>query len=316
MLIALLIRSDGAVIIQTLRHGSWSLLWLIPFRLSFFLLYAIGWFILLRPYDLQRRANLQYLLWVATVREGIDRLLPVASLGGGVVGVRLLRWRGIATTAAAATVVVETLLTLVAAYLFACLGVWLLYVFNTAGDSDRRLLILLLFSLPVPVATALVLRYGSVFGRLESFVRPLLGQTPLSQGATMLDSELRACLRRGTSLVLTGTLQFGALVSASFEVWLVLRLFGHPVQARTAVILESLTQAARHAAFVVPAGVGVQEAGYLLFGHMLGISSELALSISMAKRLREVLCGLPALASWQLAETWRLRSAIRDSSGS
>ena len=43
----------------------------------------------------QRRAGLGYLFWVTTVREGIDRLLPVASVGGGIAGVRLVGWRGI-----------------------------------------------------------------------------------------------------------------------------------------------------------------------------------------------------------------------------
>lgn len=62
----------------------------------------------------------------------------------------------------------------------------------------------------------------------------------------------------------------------------------------------------RHLAFVVPAGVGVQEAARVLFGHALGISSELALAVSMAKRMREVLCGLPALLSWQWMEGPRL----------
>jgi len=44
----------------------------------------------------------------------------------------------------------------------------------------------------------------------------------------------------------------------------------------------------------------------VLFGQMLGITGELALAVSMAKRMREVLCGLPALLSWQWLEGRRL----------
>jgi uncharacterized membrane protein YbhN (UPF0104 family) len=91
----------------------------------------------------------------------------------------------------------------------------------------------------------------------------------------------------------------------------VLRLFGHPIAISSAIMLESMTQAMRHLAFVVPGGLGVQEGMFVLFGHVLGISSELALAVSMAKRLREVLCGVPALISWQLAEASRLRTAVR-----
>jgi hypothetical protein len=67
-----------------------------------------------------------------------------------------------------------------------------------------------------------------------------------------------------------------------------------------------MTQTMRHLAFVVPAGLGVQEATLVLFGHALGIGSELALAVSMVKRAREVLCGLPSLASWQWMEARRL----------
>jgi uncharacterized membrane protein YbhN (UPF0104 family) len=103
-------------------------------------------------------------------------------------------------------------------------------------------------------------------------------------------------------------------VSGSFEIWFALRLFGHPVGPGAAMMLESLIQAVRLLAFMVPAGLGVQEAGLVLFGHALGISGELALSVSMAKRMREVLCGLPSLLSWQWMEGRRLRAVAQTSS--
>jgi len=97
-------------------------------------------------------------------------------------------------------------------------------------------------------------------------------------------------------------------MSGSFEIWFVLRLFGHPVGVRAALVMESMTQALRNLAFIIPGGLGVQEGALVLFGHALGVNSELALAVSMAKRLREVLCGLPALASWQWVEGRRLRA--------
>src|SRR5260370_30103380 len=112
--------------LHTLNTGGWRLLWLVPYRTLFFVLYAAGWLILLRPYDPQRRAGLGYLFWVTTVREAIDRLLPVASVGGGIAGVRLVRWRGLPAGAVSASVIVEILLTLIVSYLFTVLGLLLL----------------------------------------------------------------------------------------------------------------------------------------------------------------------------------------------
>ena len=137
----------------------------------------------------------------------------------------------------------------------------------------------------------------------------LTGIDRLGTGAAALDVQLRACLDRRPVLWSAGAMQLLALLSSSLEIWFVLRLLGHPVPLDTAVIMEGLSQAARQAAFFVPGGLGVQEASLMMLGHGLGIGPELALTVSLAKRLREVLCGLPALLSWQWLEMRRLRVA-------
>jgi putative membrane protein len=295
--------------LHALRFAGLPLLWLVPYRAIYFLLYAIGWFYLLEPYDPARRASFGYVFWATSVREAIDRLLPVASVGGGVVGVRLLRWRGVAAAPAAATVIVEIVLTLIVMYAFTALGLMLLIDMHGGGAQYRRVLLAFLVSLPIPAITVLLLRHGSVFARLQKFLQPLVGANALSEDAASLDQELRASLDRWRVLAVAAVLQLLALIMGSLEIWFVLRLFGHPVEVSTAVILESMTQALRHLAFVVPAGLGVQEAALVLFGHALGINNELALAVSMAKRLREVLCGLPSLISWQWMEARRLKSS-------
>lgn len=313
LLIALVVRADFSAMLYTWDSGGWRLLWLVPYRALFFALYAVGWLALLRPYDSQRRAGVGYLFWVTTVREAVDRLLPVASVGGSMVGIRLVRWRGLSAVSVGATVIVEIVLTLIVVYVFTALGLFLLAEF-TAGREYRPLLIAFLLSLPVPIVTVLLLRYGSAFARLQKFLRPLVGLSTLSEQAASLDREVRACLRRGRSVLFAGSLQLAALLSGSFEIWFALRLFGHPVDWTTALVLESLTQAVRHLAFVVPAGLGVQEAGLVVFGQVFGISGELALALSMAKRMRELLCGLPALLSWQWLEGRRLQGLASDAS--
>jgi putative membrane protein len=307
LLITLVIRADFPLMVQTLSSAGWPLLWLVPYRALYFLLYALGWLALLRPYDPAHRAGLGYLWWVTTVREAVDRLLPVASVGGSVVGVRLVGWRGLAAAPVGAGIIVEIVLTLIVSYLFTAVGLVLLVELSAAGQDYHRLLAAFLLTLPVPVITVLLLRYGSVFARLQRFLGPLVGERAMSAGAASLDQELRASLRRGWRLLAAGMLQLAALISGSFEVWFVLRLFGHPIGAGAALVLESVTQAVRHLAFIVPAGLGVQEAGLVLFGHALGISGELALAVSMAKRIREVLCALPSLLSWQWLEGNRLK---------
>lgn len=309
LLVGLFIRADLGAMWHTWDLAGWNLLWLVPYRAGFFLLFAIGWRELLRPCDPEPRAGFGYVYWVTTVRDAIDRLLPVASVGGGVAAVRLMCWRRLPTTPVVVSVIVEILLTLMVVYVFTALGLLLLVHLHAVGHDFDGMQLLFLASLPVPAVLVLLLRSGSLFKRLHRLLRPIVGARLLAQGAASLDGELRAALGRSRALCIAGALQLVAFLSASFEIWFALRLFGHPVSAAAAVALESLTQAARYLAFVVPAGIGVQEAGFVLFGHMLGVGADLALAASMAKRLREVLCGVPSLLSWQWLEGRRLHAA-------
>jgi putative membrane protein len=307
LLSVLVIHADVPAILRTWRVAGSALLWLVPYRMIFFVLYAIGWRAMLRPFDPTNSARFGYVLWVTTVREAVDRLLPVASVGGGVVGVRLISWRGPAVVPVSATVIVEILLTLFALYLFGALATWILLGSGSAAGHWQVLLVLAL-SLLIPVGSLLLLRYGSVFRRMQGFLSPFVGLTG-AQTAAALDQHLHACLSRVRTLLMAGALQLLALVSAAFEIWWALRLFNHPISAASSVMLEGMMQAVRHLAFIVPAGLGVQEAALVLFGHALGVGTELALAVSAVKRAREVLCGVPPLLSWQWLEARRLRAA-------
>jgi len=311
LLLILIVHSEFSESIEVLGIAGWQLFWLVPYRALFFVLYALGWRVLLGPYDPARRAGLGYLFWVTTLREAIDRLLPVASVGGSVIAVRLLRWRGLAGAPVAATVVVEILLTLVVSYLFALCGVAILVELGYVSPKLSTLVLGLLAFLPALIAIAVLLRFGSPFRRSQRLLHLLTGANALAADALNLDDEVQATLRRGWGLCVAGALQFAALLSGAFEVWFALTLFGHPVSAGDAVILESLTQAVRLVAFIVPAALGVQEAALVLFGQALGIGSELALAVSIAKRMREVLCALPSLLSWQWLEARQIRLQLR-----
>ena len=305
LLVLLAVRIDLAAMVHVLTLAGWPLLWLLPYRAFYFLPYALGWAILLRGVKGASNAGLGYLFWVATVREAIDRLLPVASVGGGVVGVRLLRWRGLPAAQVGASIIVEILLTLFAIYLFFVVGVLLLFHGADGIREHSRLLLALVATLPVPLGTAWLLRYGS------RFLLGLVGANSLSENVASLDRAIRAILGRHRALLVTGLLQFVGVLSGSFEIWFVLRLFDHPVDWRAAIVVESLTQAVRHIAFVIPAGLGVQEAALVVFGRTFGIDAELALAVSMAKRVREVLLGVASLLSWQWMEGRQIHKESR-----
>jgi putative membrane protein len=307
LLVGVVLRADLGGIVHAVAAAGWPIFWVIPYRLLFFVLYALGWALLLRPYNPRRQLSLGFLTWAATVREGIDRLLPVASVGGAVAGVRFLRWRGVDLGAATASVIVEVLLTLAALAAFTLIGLLLLLVdLRAAAAPLHRLAALVIAALALPLGLAAALRSGSVFARLEAAVSGLIGIGSLSVGAATLDREVRAILRRGAAVTLSGSLQLLAFLSGIAEVWLALRLFGHPLSLVKSTVMESLTQAARHVAFLVPGALGVQEVSLVFLGNLFGVTPELALGVSLIKRMREIAWGIPALISWQWQEGRRL----------
>jgi putative membrane protein len=314
LLVTLVVGSDVSGMLRVAVRAGYPLLWLIPYRVVFFAFYAAGWRILLRPYDTTPAAGLGYLVWVTSVREAIDRLLPVASVGGAVAGVRLLGWRGIPAAFAGATIMVEIVLNLASAWLFAVLGVLLSAGLQSGATDTHRVILGLLLSLPVPLIMTALLSSGSVFSRAQGVLAKFVGIQTSAAGALALDEALRSSLRRRGSVLAAGALQLAALLSGSVEIWLALRLFGHPVGWGDAVILESMVYAFRQVAFVVPASLGVQEAVLVIFGRSMGIDTETAIAVSLVKRGREVICGVASLVSWQWMEGRRLRMATQSPS--
>jgi putative membrane protein len=311
LLTALVMAQGGGAIAATLAHGGWALLLVVPARLATLALDTRAWRLLLDPFDPGRRAGPLFLLWVGAVREAVNRLLPVAGIGGEVVGVRLARLRIRDSTALAASVIVEVLLTIAVVYLFCGIGVLVMAHLAAGLRQIWVVAAALVLSLPLPLLAGWLLRHGAPFARLQRWALRLLG--PHNMLALHLDGvRLDACVQRlfgqRRQLLRAAALMLLSYLLGTFETWYALALLGHPVSLPAALAIEALTQATRHASFLVPAGLGVQEAAVLLFGRLAGVGGEAALSLALVKRMRELLIGVPALLSWQWVEARRLRT--------
>lgn len=67
-------------------------------------------------------------------------------------------------------------------------------------------------------------------------------------------------------------------------------------------MIEALIQGTGSAAFLVPGAIGVQEAGFVLFGSLLGMSHESAAALAVVRRCRDLLLYVPGLIAWQIQE--------------
>ena len=309
ILIGLVLHEGVGGLMQAIGAAGWVLLWLVPFHALPLLLDAYAWHLLLG-----KRTSLLFLWWIATVREAVSRLLPVAGIGGEIVGIRLARWRVADASVVSASVIVEVMVTMAVQYAFSALGLVLIVASTHHADALRTIGLALLLSLPLPVIAVMLVRRGGVFHAIERWAARLLGASnALLQGidGKRLDADIDALMSRVGLLLRAFLWQLSGYVLGALETYWALGLLGHPVSVGGALAIEALTQAVRHAAFFVPAGLGVQDAAVVLLAQMFGVDREVAFSLALVKRMREVVFGCCALISWQAVEMFLPRLGER-----
>jgi putative membrane protein len=240
------------------------------------------------------------------VREAINGLFPVAQVGGEVVGARLLTRFGVRGGVAAASVLADVLVQAGTQLLFALLGVSILL-----AAGDRTLALWMSAGLAV-LALALaafwaVQRWGGL-AWLEVRLARIAGGAgwTLPGGIAGLSESLAAIHSQRTRLAGAAAIHMAIWLFGALEVWIVLHILGAEPTIREAIAIESLSHAARAAFFIVPGGLGVQDGAILALGSLYGLSPQFALAVALAKRVADILLGLPGLAIWQAIELRRL----------
>jgi putative membrane protein len=250
--------------------------------------------------------------------ESVNSLLPAGQLGGPVLMARHLAQRGMPMPSAAAAVTVSTTMQAVAQIVFACLG---LAAFAAVAAVPARLatpgvrmaMLIAGVALGVGVAAFFIAQQRGVFGRLVRAASKVFGKRDggaLAARADTIDEHVRSLYLRRGRVAATFAFSLAGWVVGTGEVWLALRFLGHPVGWLDALLLESVGQAIRGAAFAIPGSLGAQEGGYLLLAPLVGLPPETALALSLAKRARELALGVPGLVYLHWSERrWRQRRA-------
>lgn len=276
--------------------AGFGLLWLLPIRLLVMALNAQGWRDL---FPKTAPVSLGLLTWAAFVRNAINTLLPVARVGGEVMAPHLLARRGVSLPFAIASVVVETTVTLFVQMAMTLVGLGLLASYIGDPALSHSLLIGLAVAFPVVLLFVLVQVRSAPFSRLQPLIRRLTGplSAPLLDGEAV-DDALRTLYTRGPALLRCAFWQGLSMLGGAGEFWVILRLLHEPVSLRLVVMLEVLIQALQSAAFIVPGALGVQEGGLVAVGAAAGLSAEVALAVSLIRRIRQVGVSLPVLLVW------------------
>lgn len=261
---------------------------------------GLSWRLLL---PVAARPGFPTLVYWQWMRQSVSNLLPTAVVGGTALGARQLMQRSIAGPIATASVVAELTFAFLAQCLFTAVGVGLLLHYDHARVAYWSAALVLAVSV-MALAGFGIVQHRGLFTVLEALRRRFMRASDLDFGASAaaVDRRLRELYVNPRIWIGCTGWQFAAWTSGTVETWLLLQFFGHPLGWSECLLLESLGQAVRSAALAVPAGIGVQEGGYVLLGGLVGLPPSLGLALSLGKRVRELLSGVPGLVAWQWNE--------------
>jgi putative membrane protein len=308
---ALLIHQGVRQVLNTFATGEWGILGVVVYHIIPIFLDAIAWWVLFPRPD---RLPLHQLFWMRWIGESISALVPSAAIGGDIVRARLAAIHGASLPVAAGTVVVDVTLGIFVQAGFTLLGLVLLVSATGTHSFVGPSLIGIVIALFAFSGFYFVQRLG-IFGFLSRIITRLAGSKDwqsLVQSGETWDRTVRSLYARRGGVISCCAFTMASLVLGSGEIWLALWFLDLPASFLNALILQSMVLTIRSAAFAVPAGLGVQEGGYLLVGSLLGISGDGAFALSLVWRAREIGLGIPALICWQMIEArrlWRTREA-------
>jgi len=274
--------------------GSMTLLHMVPT-----LLCAIAWWLLLRR---QQPEGLADYIWIRWIRDGLDSVVPLLPVSGELVAVRLLRMRGIRF--ADASTIVDLTAELLGQLAFAVIGFVLLLAIRP--HSGQELWIAAgLAAMAVQFTGFLIAQLKGLFRLIEHPLKWLRGKGGLpgaAPGDGPLHERLLTLYADHQAVIGCWLLHVLAWLIGGLEAWVGLWFMGHPLHLAPVLAIEGLVFGVRSLAFFVPLAAGVQEGAYMVIGAMLGLPPNLGLAVSLLKRGRDLVIGIPALLFWQLLE--------------
>lgn len=259
---------------------------------------AAGWRCLVpRAY----RASLRTFFLGRIVRDSISDITPFSPVAGMLAAARLATLGGMEARFALASVAADATTETMAQVAFLLLGISLgashLHHYSGTGPLLAGTILMLVLSVPCVAGMIMLQRKGAGWAEKivrASFPKAQLGITFHQCFHEIYSSRLRLV---GAALMhLLGWIFAGGGTLFAFH------MVGGRIGFLDALALESLLSALRSLAVFVPAGIGVQEAGYAMLAPIFGLPAELGLAVSLLRRAREMVLGVPALIYWQVVE--------------
>jgi putative membrane protein len=237
------------------------------------------------------------------VRDAVSEALPFSQIGGFLSGLRMLALSGVDALRGAFTMFADLIIEFSAKLLYALIGALMLLTILPGSTLIKPFLMALVCVIAVLVAVAL--SRGQITTMLGNVAPRLIGGWVAEKSGRNLRAEFAQFSWQGALPCFA--IHLGCWLFGAAEAWITLKLMGIPVTVTQALVIDSVATTLRTFGFLVPAAIGVQEAGYVLACALFGIGPGGAVAFSLVRRARDLLIAMPGFAAWQFLELRALR---------
>lgn len=304
----------GSVVHAVMRIGLGGFLLMVCCQLGVNSLLGLAWHAAFPEISYLR------LLGARMVRDAAATCLPFSQVGGIVIGIRATcsghglhgrESRQIDWPEAASANLVDITTEVMGQVAFVLLGVAFLVAHQRSSP----------FVVPVSIGAVFLTlgtagfvwtqqHGGSIFRKFGGmFTRSLASQwhESMLSGADSLQEWLEAAWSRPGRICLSAFYHLVGWLGSAAILWMTAGFLGASLTFANAIAIEGVTCAVMSLGFLVPGSLGVQEGAYMALGHAFGIDSSVSLGLSLLRRGRELVIGIPVLLLWQVMEMRGLR---------
>jgi len=308
----------GAVFTAASRVGWGGFGLLCLLGLTLFCLLGLAWFTIIPD---KYRAKPLTFMWGRAVRDSAAEVLPFSQLGGFVIGARAISVRGVDSSLAVASTIVDVTTEMMAQVAYVLTGIAILIArVPTSASSEwlaRTAMAGTMLGALGAIGFVLIQRRG--FALAERFTARMLPGAAAQAG--QLHETMTDIHASPFRLFLSVCVHLLGWFASAFVAYVAVRLMGIPISYVSMVSIEALLCAVRSATLIVPNALGVQEAAYAMLMPFFGLAAPVGLALSLLKRARDITIGIPILLTWQAAEGGRIfgrgrKAASRDDQAS
>jgi putative membrane protein len=280
------------------RAGFGGLGLLCLYALSVFVSLAFAWYFLLPPAE--RRPVAQFYV-ARLVRDSIAEISPFSPVGGMVAAARLMILKGMRAPYAAASVAADATTEAMAQVVFLAFGLGFGFTqfrhLQGSGPVAEGMFAVLLLAVPGIALLIFLQKKGA------SFAEKIAGRFfPQMKEGMSFRTAIEELYDSRSRLAASSAFHLLAWIGGGVGTYISFRLVGGHIGVLNAVALEALLSTLRSIAAPVPAAIGVQEWGYAMLAPLFGLPAEMGVAVSLLKRAREIVLGVPALIYWQSVE--------------